>query len=171
VSGSATRLATNVRAAIARVDPQLPVTNVRTLDQVAWQSTERYRFRAILVGAFAALALLLAMVGVFGVLAYTVQQRMREFGVRIALGAGTQDVMRIVVGSAARTTFAGAAVGLVGAGILSRSLAALLFNVPPIDPLAFGAAVLVLMTTAGLASVVPAIRAARVDPVAAFRND
>ena len=171
VSGSATRLATNVRAAIARVDPQLPVTNVRTLDQVAWQSTERYRFRAVLVGAFAALALLLAMVGVFGVLAYTVQQRMREFGVRIALGAGTQDVMRIVVGSAARTTLAGAAVGLVGAGILSRSVSALLFNVPPIDPLAFGAAVLVLMTTAGLATVVPAIRAARVDPVAAFRND
>jgi len=170
-SGPATRLATNVRAAIARVDPQLPVTQIRTLDEVAWDSTSRHRFRAVLVGSFAGLALLLAMVGVFGVLAHTVQQRMREFGVRIALGAGMQDVMRIVVGSSARTTLAGVAVGLVGAGLLSRSLATLLFNVAPLDPIAFGAAVLVLIATAALATVVPAFRAARVDPVVTFRND
>jgi putative ABC transport system permease protein len=170
-SGPAARLATQVRAAIARVDPQLPVTQIRTLDDVLWQSTVRYRFRAVLVGSFAALALLLAMVGVFGVLANTVQQRMREFGVRIALGAGMRDVIRIVAGSAARTTLAGVAVGLVGAVLLSRSLATLLFNVPPLDPLTFGAAVLVLIATAGLATIVPAFRAARVDPVVTFKND
>jgi len=171
ISGPAERLTSSVRAAIARVDGQLPVMQIRTLDEVAWESTSRYRFRAILVGAFAVVALLLAMVGVFGVLAYTVQQRTREFGVRIALGAGMQDVMRIVAGSAAKTTLAGAAAGLVGAALLSRSLATLLFNVQPLDPAAFGAAVLVLIVTAALAAVVPAFRAARVDPVVTFRND
>lgn len=170
-AGRAARLATSVRAAIARVDPKLPVTDIRTLDEVASESTSRYRFRAVLVGAFAALALLLAMVGVFGVLAYTVQQRLREFGVRIALGAGMRDVVRIVAASAARTTLAGAAVGLLGAALLSQSLATLLFNVPPLDLVTFGAALLVLIATAGLAAVVPAVRAARVDPVVAFRND
>jgi predicted permease len=170
-NGSAERLTTSVRTAIARVDPQLPVTQIRTLDEVASQSTARYRFRAVLVGSFAGLSLLLAMVGVFGVLASTVQQRMREFGVRIALGAGMRDVTGIVVGSAARTTLAGAAVGLVGAGLLSRALATLLFNVPPLDPVVFGVSVLLLIATAGLATIVPAFRAARVDPVVTFRND
>jgi putative ABC transport system permease protein len=171
VDGPAARLSTAVRAAIARVDPQLPVTRIRTLEDVAWEATSRFRFRAVLVGGFATLALLLAMVGVFGVLAYTVQQRTREFGVRIALGARMRDVMRIVLGSAAKTTVAGAAVGLAGAGLLSRSLATLLFDVPPLDPIAFGAALLVLLVTAVFATLIPALRAARVDPIVAVRND
>jgi putative ABC transport system permease protein len=170
-SGPAVRLATGVRAALARVDPKLPVTDVRTLDEVASDSTSRYRFRALLVAAFAGLAMMLAMVGVFGVLAYTVQQRVREFGVRIALGAGVRDVMQIVAISAARTTLAGGVVGLLGAAFLSRSLATLLFNVRPLDPTAFGLALLVLIATAALATVVPALRAARVDPLVTFRND
>jgi putative ABC transport system permease protein len=170
-SGAALRLTSSVRGAIARVDPQLPIEDIRTLDEVAWDSAARYRFRAVLVGSFAGLALLLAVVGVFGVLAYSVQQRMREFGVRIALGAGVADVIRIVAGSAARTTLAGAAVGIVGAAFLSRSLATLLFDVSPLDPVSFGAALAVLIATAALATVVPAFRAARVDPVVTFRND
>ena len=108
-----------VRAAVARVDKERPVTRVRTIDVVAAEATSRPRFRAVLVGLFAALALGLAMVGVFGVLAYSVQQRVREFGVRIAMGARASDVMRLVLGSAAKLTLIGLAIGLIAAAVLT----------------------------------------------------
>jgi|RhiMethySRZTD1v2_1073278.scaffolds.fasta_scaffold00350_17 putative ABC transport system permease protein len=170
-SGPAAALAPAVRAAVARIDRTVPITNIRTMDQVAWEATGRQRFRAVMVMAFAALALMLAMVGVFGVLAYSVQQRTREFGVRIALGASAGSVLGIVLRNAVRLIGAGAVVGLILAALLAQSIATFLFGVRPLDPLTFGAVVIVLGLTAAFASAVPAIRATRVDPVVAFRND
>jgi putative ABC transport system permease protein len=124
-----------------------------------------------MVTTFAALALLLAMVGVFGVLAYSVQQRRREFGVRIALGATTGNVLGLVLGNAGRLIGTGALVGLVLAAIFARSISTFLFGVRPLDPITFAGVIGVLCLTAGIASAVPALRASRVDPVDAFRNE
>jgi putative ABC transport system permease protein len=171
IGGRAEALAPAIREAVARVDRQVPLIGVRTLDDVARTANTRPRFRAAVVVTFAGLALLLAMVGVFGVLAYSVQQRTREFGVRIALGASARNVLGIVLANAARVIGAGAIIGLVLAGLLAQSIATFLFGVKPIDPLTFGVVVVVLGITAAIASAVPAWRAARVDPVVAFRND
>ena len=146
------------------------MTRVRTIDVVAAEATSRPRFRAVLVGTFAAVALALAMVGVFGVLAYSVQQRVREFGVRIAMGAASSDVMRLVLGNAARLTLIGLAVGLIAAAALTRYLSTLLYQVKPLDPVTFVAVPIVLIVTAAIAVAAPAWRAARVDPVVAFRK-
>jgi putative ABC transport system permease protein len=124
-----------------------------------------------MVVTFAGLALVLAMVGVFGVLAYSVQQRTREFGVRIALGATTSDVLGLVFGGAARVIGAGVAAGLAVSLGFAQAVSTFLFGVPPRDPLTFGAATLVLTITALVAAAAPAIRAARVDPVTAFRTE
>jgi len=169
--GSAEALLPAVRAAVARVDKERPVTRVRTMDVVAAEATSRPRFRAVLVGTFAAVALALAMVGVFGVLAYSVQQRVREFGVRIAMGAASSDVMRLVLGNAARLTLIGLAVGLIAAAALTRYLSTLLYQVKPLDPVTFGAVPVLLIITAAVAVAAPAWRAARVDPVVAFRSE
>ena len=147
------------------------MARVRTIDVVAAEATSRPRFRAVLVGTFAAVALTLAMVGVFGVLAYSVQQRVREFGVRIAMGAASSDVMRLVLGNAARLTLIGLAVGLIAAAALTRYLSTLLYQVKPLDPVTFVAVPLVLIVTAAIAVAAPAWRAARVDPVVAFRSE
>jgi putative ABC transport system permease protein len=160
-----------VRAAIARVDKERPVSRVRTIDVVAAEATSRPRFRAVLVGTFAALALGLAMVGVFGLLAYSVQQRVREFGVRIAMGAAASDVMRLVLGNAAKLMLIGLVLGLTAAAALSRYLTTLLYEVRPLDPLTFIAVPVVLLVTAAIAVAAPAWRAARVDPVVAFRAE
>ena len=125
----------------------------------------------MLVMTFAALALVLAMVGVFGVLAYSVQQRVREFGVRIALGATTRQVLGLVLGGAARVVGVGAVIGLIAAAILSRSISAFLYGVEPLDPLTFGSVAIVLALTAALAAAIPALRAARVDPAVTFRTE
>jgi putative ABC transport system permease protein len=170
-SGPAEALAPAVRAATARVDRTVPFTELRTMNQVAYRATARPRFRAVLVLTFAALALGLAMVGVFGVLSHAVQQRVREFGVRIALGASASSILKMVLVSAARVIGIGALIGLVLAAMLAHSIATFLFGVEPLDPLTFAAVVVVLGVTATVASLVPAIRAARVDPVVAFRND
>jgi putative ABC transport system permease protein len=172
-SGSANALASGVRAAIGRVDTEqlVSVRSVMTLDDVAWDATARYRFRAVLVITFAALALALAMVGVFGVLAYSVEQRVRDFGIRRALGATAGDVLRLVVLSAGWVVAVGAAIGVAGAIALGRLIDAMLFGVPPVDPVTFAAVAVVLVLTATLAIAGPAWRAARVDPVVALRAE
>jgi putative ABC transport system permease protein len=172
-SGSANALASGVRAAIGRVDKEqlVSVRSVMTLEDVAWDATARYRFRAVLVITFAGLALMLAMVGVFGVLAYSVEQRVRDFGIRRALGATAGDVLRLVVLSAGWVVAAGAAIGLAGALALGRLIDAMLFGVPPVDPVTFAAVAVVLVLTAALAIAGPAWRAARVDPVVALRAE
>jgi putative ABC transport system permease protein len=170
-SGSAEALASPVRAAISRVDKEqlVSIRDVMTLDGVAREATGRHRFRAVLVAAFAGLALLLAMVGLFGVLAYSVQQRVREFGVRRTLGATTGDVLRLVAGSAVRVIGAGAIVGLGLSALLGRLLATMLFGVRPLDPLTFAAVTLVLALTAVVSAAIPAWRATRVNPAVALR--
>ena len=131
----------------------------------------RPRFRATLVATFAVLALLLAMVGVFGVLAYSVQQRWREFGVRIALGANVGHVLGLVGRSAVAVVGIGLVVGLLAAMALARFVSSFLFGVQPWDVVTFGTVTAVLAVTGTVAALAPALRAARVDPVIAFRND
>jgi putative ABC transport system permease protein len=169
--GNADALVPVVRAAIARVDKSIPLTRVRTMEDIAWQASSPQRFRAVLVVVFGGLALVLAMVGVFGVLAYSVEQRTREFGVRIALGASGADVLRMVVGGAARVIGVGALIGFAVAALAGQSIAAFLFGVRPVDPTTFGVVILVLGVTAAVACLVPALRAARIDPVVAFRSE
>ena len=169
--GEAAALAGPVRAAIGRVDRDRVLARVRTMATIADEATARQRFRAVLVGAFAALALLLAMVGVFGVLSQTVQQRMREFGVRIALGASRQNVVGLVVGHATHITAAGLIAGLALAAMLGRLLTTLIYPVAPSDPLTFAVVPIVAVLSAVTACVAPAWRAIRVDPAAAFREE
>ena len=172
-AGPAEALAPSVRAAIGRVDTaQLAnVADVMTLDDVARVATSRHRFRAVAVVTFAGLALVLAMVGVFGVMAYSIQQRVREFGVRMALGATRADMLRLVLGSAAGVVAAGAAVGLVLASLLSRVLDTVLFGVQPLDPPTFAGVIAMLLVTAALSTAIPAWRATRVDPAAIMKGD
>jgi putative ABC transport system permease protein len=171
VDNDATALLAPVRAAIAKVDRERVIAQPRTMTTIAREATARPRFRAVLVGAFAFLALTLATVGVFGVLSQLVQQRMREFGVRIALGASRQNVIGLVVRHAARITTIGLALGLALAFVLGRLLATLIFPIAPSDPVAYAVAPLVAAVTAAVACVVPAWRATRVDPSTAFRDE
>ena len=163
-SGLAEALTPAVRAAISRIDRDqlVSVRDVTTLEDVEWAASGRHRFRAAMVTAFAALALVLAMVGVFGILAYSVQQRARDFGVRRALGATTNDVLRLVVGDAARVILAGAAVGLVLSALLGRLMTTMLFGVKPLDLTTFAMVTGVLAVTAAMAT--------RIDPAAALRS-
>jgi putative ABC transport system permease protein len=169
--GPAEALTPAVRAALARVNRDQPAAAVRTMTAIADEATARPRFRAVLVGSFAILALILAVVGVFGVLTYSVQQRTREFGVRIALGASAASVLRLVMSSASSVIVIGVAIGLAAAAVVSRSISTFLFGVQPIDPITFALVPLVLIATAAIAVAAPAWRAARVDPVVAFRNE
>jgi putative ABC transport system permease protein len=172
-SGPAEALAPAVRAAIGRIDKEqlVSVRGVMTLDDVARDATARHRFRAVLVVTFAALALLLAMIGVFGIVAYSVQQRVRDFAVRRALGATSRDVLRLVLHSAIRVTGAGAVVGLVLSIVLSRLVATLLVGVEPLDAVTFVAVAVILTLTAALAVAAPAWRATQIDPAAALRSE
>ncbi len=172
-SGPADVLTRPVQAAIGAVDREqlTSVRNVMTLSDVAAEATSRHRFRAALVVTFAVLALALSMTGVFGVLAYTVEQRVRDFGVRRALGATTGDVLRLVAGSAARLVATGLVLGLGLALALGRLLGTLLFGVQPLDLPTFAGVAAVLALTAAVAILEPALRAARVDPAEALRAE
>jgi putative ABC transport system permease protein len=171
-SGGAAALTPSVRAAISRIDKDqlVSVRDIVTLEDIAWASTGRHRFRAVMVTSFATLAVALAMVGVFGILAYSVQQRVRDFGVRRALGASTGDVLRLVVSSALRIVTAGAVIGLVLAAVLSRFIGAVLFGVAPLDFVTFAAVTLLVALTAAVSIAGPAWRAARIDPAVALRT-
>lgn len=171
-SGNADALANPVRAGLARVDREqlVSIRDIKTLDAVAFDATARHRFRAVLVATFAGLALLLAMVGVFGILAYSVQQRTRDFGVRMAMGATTRDVLRIVVRGAAGLITAGTAIGFVLAMLLGQGLRTVLYGVAPLDPLTFLGVAVVLAVAAALAVLGPAWRATRLDPLVALRG-
>ena len=172
-SASAEGFTASVRAAIGRIDKEqlVSIRSVMTLEDIAWDATSRHRFRAVLVMTFATLALVLAMVGVFGILAYSIQQRVRDIGVRRALGATTNDVFRLVIGSTVRVIAVGAVIGLVLAAGLGRLVSTMLFGVEPLDPATFALVTLVLAMTGAIAIAGPAWRATRIDPVAALRGD
>jgi putative ABC transport system permease protein len=171
-SGRAEALTGAVRAAIGRIDKEqlVSVRDVVTLDDVARGATGRHRLRAVMVTTFAGLALLLAMVGVFGILTYSVQQRIRDFAMRRALGATGRDVARLVVAGAARVIVTGAVIGLVLSFLTGRLLAAMLFGVRPLDPATFAFVLVLLVATAAASVAGPAWRAARIDPAAALRH-
>ena len=164
-------LAPAVRAVVADLDKDLPVANLRTMDELMTESVAPPRFRTILVSMFAAVGLLLAAIGIYGVMAYAVTERTHELGVRIALGADRGDVLRIVLGEAAWLAACGVALGVVGAVGATRLIQTLLFGVTPTDTLTFAAIAMLLTATAFVASYIPARRATRVDPMVALRYE
>jgi len=170
-AGAAEALTPLVRRVVARIDPDAPVRRDRTLETLSVESTAGYRFRAKMVGTFAALALVLAMVGVFGVLAYSVQQRQREIGVRMALGATNARVMWLVFRDAGWMIATGTIAGVLLARFSGRLIATFLFGVDPLDPLTFASVPFVILFTAIVAAAAPAWRASRINPIEAFRHD
>jgi predicted permease len=170
VASDQAAVAAAAREILQRLDPELP-TRFRTLAQVSAAALGPRRFNVILIGFFAATALLLATAGVFGVMACAVSRRTREIGVRVALGAAAGDVRRMIIGQGLRTIVAGVAVGVVGSLALTRIVESLLFGVSPTDPLTFGGVTLLLVGAGLLACYVPARRATTVDPVVALRHE
>jgi predicted permease len=160
-----------VQGVVRGLDPELAIARVRTLDDVVARSVSQPRFYTLLLGAFAAMALLLAAIGIFGVLSYAVVQRAREIGIRVALGAHPAQVQRMVLGHALLLSVAGVAAGLAGALALGRAVAGLLFNLSPGDPATLGGVAALLITVALLASYLPARQATRVDPLVALRSE
>jgi putative ABC transport system permease protein len=170
-AGDPLALATPLKHAVAVLDPALAVGQVATMEERLAASVARPRVNAVLLGGFAATALLLAMVGIYGVIAFTVVQRTKEVGVRMALGAQREDVLRLVLRTALAPVLAGTALGVVAAAAGSRLLRSLLFGVSTTDPVTFALVAALLLSVALLASYLPARRATRVDPVIALRSE
>jgi predicted permease len=164
-------VADRLRAAAGELDPNLAVSDVRTMKEVAAGAYATSRFALLLVGLFAALALVLAAIGTYGVIAYSVNQRIHEFGVRMALGARPSDVVRSVLINGMKLAVAGTLLGTVLGLALSRLLGNLLYEVSPADPVAIGATCVITIVVAALACYVPAMRATRANPMAALRAD
>ena len=164
-------LATIVQARIRDLDPSLPVTAVRTLEQVVETSTAPQQFNTVLLAAFGLLALLLAALGIGGVLATSVSRRTQELGIRMALGARRGTLLRMVLGEGVALAVIGLGLGLPVAFALTRLMSTLLFEVSPRDPLTFAAVGALLLVVALLASYIPARRATAIDPMAALRRD
>jgi len=160
-----------VRQAVWAVDKDQPVSNVRTMDQVFASAISPERFQALMLGLFAGLALVLACVGLYGVISYSVVQRTHEIGVRMALGAQSVDVLRLVIRQGMLLTFTGLAVGILGGMFVTRVLSDMLFGVTPRDPLTFAGVPVLLLVVAFLACYIPARRATRIDPLVALRYE
>jgi predicted permease len=158
-----------IQKTIAGIDPDLPVSNILTMQQVIGKSTANSSFDATLLGAFATLSLLLAAVGLFGVLSYLVSQRTGEIGIRIALGAQREQVLRLMLVDGLRPAFIGLALGLLASAAVTRQIQSLLYGTRPLDPAVFGLVSLVLLLVAGAACLIPAWRASRLDPMRALR--
>ena len=169
--GDPRSLASPIRGVVAGLDQDVPIARLSTMDDLMIESVASSRFRTTLVAVFAALGLLLAAIGIYGVMAYVVSERTHEIGVRAALGADRGDVLRLVLGEAAALAAAGVGVGLVGALLTTRLMRALLFEVDPMDPATFAGVSALLVAAALAASYVPARRALRVDPMIALRYE
>ena len=160
-----------LRAAVRSVDKDMPISGVRTMDDMIGVSLGQRRLSMLLLGAFSGIALLLASIGIYGVMSYSVAQRTRELGIRMALGAARQRVLALVVGQGMALAAAGIAIGLLGAFALTRLLGTQLYSVSATDPSTFVLVAVVLASIALLASLVPALRATRVDPIVALRDE
>ncbi len=171
VAGNPTHLISTVRGVVAAVDPNQPLHNVMTMEQRLANTTTSRRLNTALLGSFAGVALLLAVVGIYGVMSYAVTQRRREIGVRMALGAQRSDVLGLIIHGGLRLTLAGVVIGLIGALALTRYLSSLLFEIKPTDPVTFLGIAVALTGVALLASWLPARRAAKVDPMVALRYE
>jgi len=170
-AGDPANLASAASQTIWSVDKDLPVFGVITMNEVLAASVAQRRFSMSLLGGFAVLALLMAAIGLYGVLSYSVSQRMHEMGLRMALGANPRDLMRLVVGQGMRVVLAGVAAGLLASFAATRLLSGMLFGVSPLDPFTFATVAVVLVAAALLASFLPARRATRVDPMVALRYE
>ncbi len=168
---SASSVAASIRQATHAIDKNLPVTDIESFADVLGQSVSQERFRTFLLGSFGAIALVLAAVGIFGVISYSASQRTHEIGIRMAVGAQRRDVLRLIVGQGARLALLGLSVGVVAALLLTRLMASLLYSVSATDPVTFAAVIIVLLGVALLASYIPARRAMKVDPMVALRYE
>ena len=164
-------MAASLRKAVWEVDKDQPIERIQAMEQLVSDSVSDRHFYMLLLGIFAGLALLLAVAGIYGVVSYSVSERTHEFGLRMALGAGRSDVLKLVVGQGLILTLVGVAFGVSGAMALTRYLASFLFGVSPLDPSTFVAVSLALSAVALLASYVPARRATKVDPMVALRYE
>jgi len=164
-------LVSAVSNAVHDVDRNIPVRNVLTMDELVTTSLSQQRFNLMLLGAFAVLALILAAIGIYSVLSYSVRRRVQEIGIRLALGARISDVLRMIVIEGMRPTLLGVTIGIVGALALGQVMSSLVYGVKPTDPLTFLAVAMVLAVVALSATIIPAYRAARVDPMVALRYE
>jgi putative ABC transport system permease protein len=165
-----TALGAALREQVQALDKDQPVSEIKTMEWYLADSMAQRRFNMLLLGAFAGLALVLAAVGIYGVIAYTVEQRTHEMGIRIALGARGGDILRLVFASAMVTTLAGIVIGLAAAFGLTRLLQSLLYQVTATDPFVFALIPILLLAVAVLATYIPARRATKVDPITALRE-
>jgi predicted permease len=170
-SDDTTNVAGALRGVIRQTDKDSPIWNVRTMDELLAASVAKRRFNMILLGGFASVALLLAALGIYGVISYTVTQRTHEIGVRVALGAQPRDVVRMILTQGMRLTLIGVGVGLLGAFALTRVMTGLLFGVSATDPVTFGVVALLLAGVAFVSCLLPARRATKVDPMIALRYE
>jgi putative ABC transport system permease protein len=168
-SGDPAALAAPIRSQVRALDSTLPIANVRPMTDVVSASLATPRLTGFLLGAFAIIALLLAAVGIYGVLAYLVSRRTHEIGIRLAIGADRAQVIRMVLGEGVGLTALGLIVGVGGAAALTRLMTSVLYEVTPGDPWTYAAVIAGLLGVAGIASALPAFRASRVDPVVALR--
>ena len=164
-------MVSRIRSAIRGADAQIAIVHVKTMDSLASETLWQRRLWSVLMGVFAGLALMLASMGLYGVMSYLVSLRRREIGIRMALGATRQAVLALVAGHGMRLTLTGVAIGLAGAFAVGRLIRGQLFGVGGVDPATLIGAPLVLLLVALAACAVPALRASRVDPVTALRSD
>jgi predicted permease len=169
--GNPADLAAAVKRTVWSFDRNLPVSEVLTMDRVVADATAQPRFEMLLLGMFAAIALALAAIGIYGVMNYSVSRRRREIGIRISLGASRADVLRMVMQQGMLQVLAGSVAGIAGALLLSKLIAKMLYGVQPADPVTFGGVAVVLALAALLAVCIPARRATRIDPMVALRNE
>jgi putative ABC transport system permease protein len=170
-AGDPESLINTVKSHVWSIDRNMPMFEVRTMEQILEEDTSQRRFQSFVMTVFAGLALVLASIGLFGVLASLVSQRTQEIGIRMALGAQSRDVLRMVVGEGMLLVFLGVAIG-VGAGVaLSRSLASLFFGISPANPVTYIQVIIIMLGIALLACLLPAWRAVRVNPMVALRYE
>jgi predicted permease len=165
------QLASRLREALRPIEPNLPISNLRTMQTVVDRAASPRQFVVILLGGFAAFALILASLGIYAVISYSVSQRQNEIGIRMALGASPRTVRQLILGETVRLAGIGAAIGLVGALVATRLARSLLYGVTATDPVTFGGMIAVLGCVALLAGYLPALRAGRIEPVTLLRSE
>jgi putative ABC transport system permease protein len=170
-SGDVDHLGEAVRREVENINPNVPVHSISSMDQIIARSVADRRFGLELLGVFAAMALLLAAIGIYGVTSYSFNQRAHEIGIRLALGAQRMHILHMVIGEGMRVVAVGLAIGLMGAAALTRFVRTMLFDVSPFDPITFAAISATLAAVAFIACLVPAQRATRVDPLIALREE
>jgi putative ABC transport system permease protein len=170
-TGSPMQMVPSIRQQLSQLDPDIPLTPARTMDQAMSRAVGQPRFRTMLLALFAALALVLATVGIYGVMSYSVTRRSKEIGIRMSLGASGIGVIRMVVREGLQLAVLGVTIGVVGGLVVTRFLGALLFQVQPTDPGTFVLLPLFLLVVAVGACLIPAYRATRVDPLRSLRTE